>query len=118
MEVFHDRSANSRLHEAPRVVAAQGKQGQLPALRIAEQGAIPPGYERPVQALRRTGVRAEDRKVKLVNPGPEHILNKYFLDPAKWLHPATMQRYVRADLYEKARAENKRLKELIKLLED
>ncbi len=69
MEVFHDRSANSRLHEAPRVVAAQGEQGQLPALRIAEQGAIPPGDERLMQAMRRAGVRAQDGKVKTRSQG-------------------------------------------------
>ena len=51
MEVFHDRSANSRLHEAPRVVAAQGEQGQLPALRIAEQGAVQAGDEMLVQEM-------------------------------------------------------------------
>ena len=37
------------------------------------------------------------------------------VDPSKWLHPLTMQRYVRADLYEKAR---KRIKALEKELED
>lgn len=37
------------------------------------------------------------------------------VNPQKWLHPLTMQRYVRADLYEKAR---KRIKALEKELED
>jgi len=49
-------------------------------LRIAEQGAVQAGDEMLVQEMRRAGVRAEDRKVKLVNPGPEHILTKYFLN--------------------------------------
>lgn len=40
------------------------------------------------------------------------------VNPQKWLHPLTMQRYVRADLYEKARAEIKRLKEIIKTMEE
>ena len=52
---------------------------------------------------------------------PAHVyfaLDKYELrqvDPSKWIHPDTMQRYVRADLYEKAR---KRIKALEKELED
>ena len=37
------------------------------------------------------------------------------VNPQKWLHPLTIQRYVRADLYEKAR---KRIKALEKELED
>jgi len=69
MEVFHDRSANSRLHEAPRVVAAQGKQGQLPALRIAEQGAIPLGDKMLVQEMRRTGIREESNRSEIRNQG-------------------------------------------------
>jgi len=69
MEVFHDRSANSRLHEAPRVVAAQGEQGQLPALRIAEQGAVQAGDEMLVQEMRRTGVREESNRSEIRNQG-------------------------------------------------
>ena len=39
------------------------------------------------------------------------------VDPQKWLHPDTMQRYVRADLYEKARARIKYLEDRVKLAE-
>ena len=39
------------------------------------------------------------------------------VDPQKWLHPLTIQRYVRADLYEKARARIKYLEDRVKLAE-
>ena len=39
------------------------------------------------------------------------------VDPQKWLHPAKMQRYIRADLYEKARARIKYLEDRVKLAE-
>ena len=39
------------------------------------------------------------------------------VDPQKWLHPAKMQRYIRADLYEKARKRIKYLEDRVKLAE-
>ncbi len=39
------------------------------------------------------------------------------VDPSKWIHPDTMQRYVRADLYDKARARIKYLEDRVKLAE-
>ena len=39
------------------------------------------------------------------------------VNPQKWLHPLTMQRYVRADLYEKARTRIKYLEDRVKLAE-
>ncbi len=39
------------------------------------------------------------------------------VDPQKWLHPLTMQRYVRADLNEKARTRIKYLEDRVKLAE-
>ena len=50
-EGLYDTNWNSWLHEAPRVFAAQGKQGQLPALRIAEQGAVQAGDGMLVQEM-------------------------------------------------------------------
>ncbi len=39
------------------------------------------------------------------------------VNPQKWLHPLTIQRYVRADLYEKARKRIKYLEDRVKLAE-
>jgi len=39
------------------------------------------------------------------------------VNPQKWLHPLTTQRYVRADLYDKARARIKYLEDRVKLAE-
>ena len=39
------------------------------------------------------------------------------VNPRKWLHPLTMQRYVRADLYDKARTRIKYLEDRVKLAE-